>query len=378
MKKSIAILMTAMLILGNVTDGTSMVFAEEINEGQYAEVISMDAEELSNQEDVEAAIEDAEKDEILDTDEETVLLQSGSEVVVNDANALCDALTEEGTTKTITLGGDIEIGERNDGIIVNSTKKLDLAGHTLSIVYGNNQTLDVSGSFTVTGNGKISCLCISIEQDGCLILNDARLTMDQGVHVSNGASFKMLGGSITGCRTYPVFNCGTFTMNGGSIYENESCVYNKGTMIFNDGSIHDNEEGIQNRENGVLTMNGGSVTANGIRTANENGGVCSSGGGVFSIENSRMYLVDGNIDENNNFGVFLSENSQIDMAGGTISNNNGFGAELQGKAKFSLNGGIVQANKESGIKVEDSGCELMIKDGRIIDNSEITSASFAI
>lgn len=128
-------------------------------------------------------------------------------------------------------------------------------------------------------------------------------------------------GETTGGSVY-VSNTGSFTMNTGTVIQNcnASGVTNLGTFIMNDGVIKNNVAssshfghggGVYNASS--FTMNGGSIIENNARIA---GGISSSG---------NITIIDGTISNNHvtsyGGGITVDPNSSCTMHNGIISNN---------------------------------------------------------
>ncbi len=124
---------------------------------------------------------------------------------------------------------------------------------------------------TITGTGIYNRIDVKKDFTLCDDSGEGKIASsnDYGVYVSEGGTFNLYGGSITGTTTAGVYTKGTFIMYGGSVADNKcSGVVNLGgTFTMYDGLITGN--GINNygtavdvSGRGIFTMKGGSITNN--------------------------------------------------------------------------------------------------------------------
>ena len=202
-------------------------------------------------------------------------------------------------------------------------ENITLQGHpqnTATLVYANGGILKMNTGSTIYGNS------INSNYAG------------GGVTVINGASFEMMGGTITG-NTSPYGGgvyvyAGTFTMRAGSISDNIAIADGGGVYVshifeMNGGTISGNTAG--NRGGGVyntntFNMRGGIITGN--SAASEGGGVyCSNttftktGGtitGYSSDPNSGNAVMDevGNVLARRGHAVFFSSDRRRETTAG--------------------------------------------------------------
>jgi hypothetical protein len=210
-----------------------------------------------------------------------------------------------GTTATITVKGNINA----------NPIPVDTAGTDITLVGETTER-------TITGTGYT---LFTLAGTVTLTLN-ANITLFQGaVTVNSGAALELnTGAKITGADTSGVFinDGGTFTMNDGSIEDNEVISYGggvvvHGTFIMNGGIIKDNYGnrggGVDVSTNGTFNMTGGSIQDN--EAGNEGGGV-HVGYGTFNMTGGS---IGGNTTlGNSGGGVFLERYSAINKTGGTI------------------------------------------------------------
>jgi len=235
-----------------------------------------------------------------------------SETVLN-SEALVDVLDGK-----YILEGDFSL-DGIDYIYIKQGKNvtLDLCGHKLNL---NGTSIVVSGNFTVEdsiGNGEIF--------GG----NGVKQTSSDG-------NIYAYGGAIN-------IDKGTFTLNGGSIVNNEAyCgggvyVGEKGKLLINGGEIKNNKAelggGVCNY--GTVEMKDGSVSANSstygggiysLNIFNFNGGTIKTntstyGGGVLSV--GKMTMKAGDIVENvaTSYGGGINTNGETYLLGGSVKNN---------------------------------------------------------
>ncbi len=214
-----------------------------------------------------------------------------------------------------------------------------------------------------------------------------------GVYVANGGNFEMTGGSIaentttsysSGGGVY-VASGGNFDMAGGSITENLGVgvyVY-AGTFTMNDGSITDNETssnggGVHVANGGIFDMVGGSITGN------KTTGSSSYGGGVYMYSGA-FTMTGGDITGNKTTGsssygggVYMYSGA-FTMTGGDITDNIGyFGGGVHIKdGTFTFAGGSIENNTATyeGGGVHVLGGTFIMNDGNITENKTTASSS---
>ena len=256
-------------------------------------------------------LEDTQVEEV-DVMEEEVLIEDVVVVELEDAQVEeIDSVEEEVLT---------------DEVIAILPFSVDVFGGTVSDGETVTITSDVTGNIAVNG--------------GTLILDDA-FTITGTVTVTNGGTFNMSAGRITGAGRGVTLNTNsTFNMSGGNIEGNEiggygiAGVYVEATATFNlSGSASINNNLSHTRGGGVavagrFNMSGGSITEN---TSN------SSSGGVVVFQGGQFVMSDGLIARNvsNNLdggGIFLTQlMDYFYMSGGTITENsapNGHGGGI--------------------------------------------------
>jgi hypothetical protein len=123
-----------------------------------------------------------------------------------------------------------------------------------------------------------------------------------------------------------VYYSSTFTMNGGTITNNESDITGAGVRVLYLSSF---------------TLNAGVISANKVN-------IGSNGGVYFGGTGASHFIMNGGTISGNSGGVFLESDNTFVMSGGTISNNiggeYGGGVLLSYAASFTMHGGTIARN----------------------------------
>jgi len=289
-----------------------------------------------------------------------------------------------------------EVIDRKDSLSSDTLKKSNVNIRLKGIGSMRNVSLSstTAGSMFTVGDGITLILDENITLQGKSTINAALVT------VSSGGTFIMKTGSAitgnTGDRTQPskgggVYVAGTFTMDGGTIYDNSitsattaNCrgggVYvNGGTFTMNDGAISNNtvENNIGSSANiqtinaygggvyvvgtnGSFSMYGGTISNNTVIAKNTSTSTLTSyvanayGGGV-SVENYTTFTMHGGTISGNNLiaqktttdnsncrggGVYVNSSGSFIMNGGTISGNTLNATKGTDVATFNRGGGV--------------------------------------
>lgn len=272
--------------------------------------------------------------------------------------------------------GEVKSQKVGDNTLLVDQNVAALNGGGIYIKNGSLSLADgiiTQNTLSSTGNGGGICI-----EDGDFTISDGSVSnniissgVGAGVYIvgSNGkGNFTMNGGEIKGNNTNGnngggvYINGGNFTLNAGSITENESV--DGGGVYLNNGNFE--------LVNGEISKN--TVTGN--------------GGGVYLIGENCIYkLKNGSIYENiaeNGGGVYLANGSFILADSledqGSISKNTshgyGGGVYIAGEGDFTMNGGTVEDNVTSG---EDGGGiyldggNFILNEGYIQNNSAYSS-----
>ena len=325
------------------------------------------------------------------------LVGSESFVGIDEAFDALAASTSANTTlvllKDVQLGTTKSIGSSSREDKDNTTKIINLNGHTITKV-GTSAALAVrSGTLRLTGggtlNGRVEVLAYEYgeapaqggskpTEPAVFQLEDATIHCEDGMGVIiDHALFVMLDGTIEGCAGRGVYNYqGTFKMQGGTICDN-----NDSGVKIQDGSFEMTGGTISGNTAATL---GGGVFLQGAKGAKMTGGTISqnvaqaSGGGVYvgpvsdftmsggTIADNVVALAGGHgggvyvevVDWNNREQEYITPGSSFSQAGGTISGNiaaEGGGVYVQGTIPddytgdpnayvFRMTGGTVEGN----------------------------------
>ncbi len=253
--------------------------------------------------------------------------------------------TEWTATSGSLTNGDYFLAESNAAPL--TADIIIPAGETVSLCLNGN--ILSMGTCSITNNGTLTiCDCA----DGGKITNT---TNWDGVVTNNGV-FYLMGGTLEDTQTYGLFNEGTATISGGTLFGNAS--------------------GIRNRSNGNLTITGGNVTCGtsgiGLQTesatdviisggkfsgqyafstnAKATGDIYISGGtfeGVDSGINHRgtgaVYVSDGVI--TGRYGIYNNATGNVHVSGGTVTATGSWGIYNGKTGKITVSGGTVTSQK---------------------------------
>lgn len=248
----------------------------------------------------------------------------------------------------IKLTKNIKVNKKE--IIIAKTITLDLNGYTLYTEDDKSAlAVDKGGDLTIMDssaakNGKIKGFTAFGARASKITLNNATLEKLGGlaaIVLTEGSTFTMNSGTITGCQTLflaggaiNIDNQSTFIMNGGTITKCNAIMggavgVDGGTFIMNDGVITYN--GAYD-SGGAVYMDGGTVTIkNGKFYDNfveeEDGGAINVKTGMLNIEGGTFYDnvagmdADGDRTDADNGGAIHMEAGVLNITGGTFSKN---------------------------------------------------------
>jgi hypothetical protein len=203
--------------------------------------------------------------------------------------------------------------------------KLFIVGANSSGQWGANISLELGNNITLKGVGT--------NNDDSLITVYGTLTMQTGaeitgtiskqspVLVENHGIFNMNGGDIHGnkaVRGYGggvnVLTGGTFTMQGGTIYDNESGIVANSDNAGRAGGVH---------VSGTFTLDGGTIRNNRVTSITSDYTYGGAGGGVFVAPSATFTMISGTISGNDaySWGGGVANYGTFTMQGGTISGN---------------------------------------------------------
>nr|MCR4670744.1 Ig-like domain-containing protein [Saccharofermentans sp.] len=289
----------------------------------------------------------------------------------------------EGEIEVETWAEVLAAVEENNECTIKLTKDIDLSVDDLAIVVdgGKNITLDLNGKTIArdhsarTKNGIVDMDIDDAAPVSYFTLKDSssdasgKITgvysdsdrpentyYTAVIYVGPYAEFVMEGGSITkntsydGCGAAVNIDGGKFTMNGGSIDQNNASGYmSMGTRITGTGAGVYIQYNSAHRRLGTFEMNGGVIKDNGKGNYGE----------------ADVYY---------GGGVYVGSNCTFTMNGGTISGNsasqNGGGVYIQTYngtgANFVLNGGTITDNTGAGIYIPNTNSVLTLGGSDII------------
>ena len=170
---------------------------------------------------------------------------------------LKEAVNAAATGSTVKLLGDVDYSSAGTCLDVSKELTLDLNGHSIKAQANGSCANDKDTHFiSVKNGGKLTVDDTSVGKNGSItagykygsnlhiinVLSGAELTVKAGtiqnaggaatnygsssVYVRGGGVFNLEGGTLHGetakKRTYPVYNCGTTTISGGTITSNDS------------------------------------------------------------------------------------------------------------------------------------------------------------
>ena len=237
---------------------------------------------------------------------EAVMLDRAVARLMTDVNISSEVEIHDNKTVTLDLNGRT----LNRGL---SEAAAD--GHVLKIISGSKLTVEDSGNIG-TIKGGYANEGGAIDNYGTLIVNKGNIrenkTTSRGGGIINrsGGLVTINGGSIADNTAVingsggnnnggGIYNLGTVTMSGGSLYHNSAVegggIWNAGTFTFSGGTVQAN---VGDRGGGVfagsgtVTITGGTISDNNATGDVYTGATGSVGGGVFFSDGT--LLVSGN------------------------------------------------------------------------------------
>ncbi|MDR0876878.1 MAG: hypothetical protein LBN21_02410 [Treponema sp.] len=282
-----------------------------------------------------------------------------------------------GMIKRITVIGTLnKASEEADNFIINSHNspeiliigKADAAGVERAMLSGGGNY--EKGFVEVSGNIRFELIEISrggniiIKGNGTKVVfgDGVKVTGTTGVFVSDGGTFTMDGGTISGnkggCGVY-VESSAVFILNGGAISGNTG-----GGVYIQRGHIQrrtsDGAYFTDDNADGSFIMNGGEISDN--TTASDGGGVYVSG--KFTMNNGK---ISGNRAKYGG-GVYIEISNNFTMAGGEISGNQASsGGGVWGN--FIISGGSTISGNEASRSGGGVAGSLTMRGGTITNNT---------
>ena len=260
---------------------------------------------------------------------------------------------------------------------------------TLAVASGNDITLNLNGYMLRGGDGTTSGSVISVSGGNFTLIDSYTGSRTKHIitNPANGAQEEITGGVITGGTGTKGTNVlggglyiagGVFTMQGGTIAGNAAesqgggiRVGGTGEFIMQDGTIcynTANSGGGVRLESGSFTMDGGTIRDN---------QASASGGGVYINSGYTFAMNGGSILDNTvtGYGGGVDVHGTLEMSGGTITGNtatNGGGVHVVSAATMSISGDI----NITGNKCDDAANDVYLESGNILDvKGEIKSST---
>ena len=245
-------------------------------------------------------------------------------------------------TNNINMGTMITI-KANVNVEISSS-----AGNIFSLYQPTSAArhFDVRGKLELS-NMNITRNTTTLTGGGIIVEPGAELTINDGVTISNNLTPMAVTPNSRGGGV--VINNGTFTMNGGSIRNNESSYYGggihvygaNGKFIMNAGDISANKS--DNGGAGISSELGGNIV---INKGTINGNVSSfSGGAIHVADNYNASITVNNATVTNNSagggGAIYCQYGNLSVSNSTFSNNN---AVSYGGAIYLSNGNLSMSN----------------------------------
>ena len=283
-------------------------------------------------------------------------------------NIIIDGENLDSKYGLIDLLGGVKLVTQNNTTLKNAVSSIRCGG-AISARDNENVTIEINNT-TIDNN---SSLC-----SGAMHLGTSTNTVINSGTISNNKTLTDAGGGIG--------NFGQLTINNANITGNNAKktgggIYNAGTTTFKGGTIQQNKAnngaGIMvntvNGSNPTLTINGGQIL---------NNTSTSTGGGIYSSDNTTINIISGKISGNkseNNNGGGIHSGGIVNMSGGEISGNStnhqGGGITHCSHKLFTMTGGIIANNTSPGA---GAGVHLIgpfILDGGTIKNNTSTSTT---
>ncbi len=293
----------------------------------------------------------------------------------------------------MSIGGKDGYWFLTDDIEITETLKIE-SGKTINLCLNGFSITQTENFDTIAVYGTLN---LYDKKDNSGIITHADTKTGRGVFIQTNGSFTMNGGTIKENNVSEgggVYNLGTFTMKGGTISGNKASkngggVYNYGTFTMTEGTIEGNNASYDGGGvyiwTGTFTMEGGTIEEN---KANHGGGVyiwtgtftmtegtigenkANHGGGVFN--DGTFTMNGGKIEGNNatNWGGGVYNYGTFTMEGGTIEENNAdCGGGVANYETFTMIKGAIKENKATEIGSGVCSSKSFVKEGGEIDGS---------
>jgi predicted outer membrane repeat protein len=261
-------------------------------------------------------------------DNEGTLTLSNSTVSANtavDGGGISNEGTGSLTLSSSTVSGNTATGD-GGGILNEGTGSLTLS---ISTVSGNTATGDGGG--------------ILNEGTGSLTLSNSTVSGNTGSGILNegAGSLTLSNSTVSGNTGGGIYSGGTLTLSNSTVSGNTAVegggIYSGGTLTLSNSTVSGNTASGPNSEGGgifgvgTLTLNDSTVSDN----------RASSGGGIYSSDNSTLTLNDSTVSGNraSSGGGIYNDTGEV---GGTLSASNGTEGAL------TLNDSTVSGNRATG------------------------------
>ena len=292
---------------------------------------------------------------------------NGTDVTINQSTNRAVSMSTDSET---TMNGLYITGTGDQAVYIDGGKA-EISGFEISGSASAAVRIFRTKDVKLTG-GTINAASygIAISDEASAIAEDVRIYRCQGnstelVNDFEGAELTLQNGENTqtdkqslidgqGYDGRGVVVEGIFTLNGGTIQNNNTAVEGAGVYVKADGS---------------LIMNGG-IIGNNVNT--------KEGAGVYIVEGGSFVMNNGYIQHNqtddNSAGVAVR--GSFTLNGGTIQNNtagkNGAGVMVRSTATFAMSGGTIKNNTSTlnggGIYIQTSTADVNITGGTIENN----------
>ncbi|MCL1970652.1 MAG: hypothetical protein FWF66_04255 [Candidatus Bathyarchaeota archaeon] len=278
-----------------------------------------------------------------------------SDKIVSDENELQNAINNAQKPLVIAFDCDIKL---TDSLIIPYNKDITLTSNRddfyklIGADEASTITIDKGGVLRLEG---IIVTHMSEDHGNGVFVNFGGVLYLSGGAVSNNrAVLDMAKGSDTGVGG-GVFNCGSFSMSGGEIFNNTA---RAGGGVFNTGYVFSMSGG-KIFNNTAYFSGGGVDNYNGIVKLYDgviSGNRAMQGGGVFNVWNSFDMsggVISDNVADDKGGGVYsYYAFSNFNLSGGMVSNNTApIGGGVCTDGDFNMGGGVISGN----IATKDGG-----------------------
>lgn len=276
-------------------------------------------------------------------------VQADAEAINNSTGTVytsfVEAFNKAKDGQQITLKSDVCVGERLT--VKNKTLTLDLAGKTISVSNGYNET---TGLFLIDNNGKLIINDSSTAKTGkvdayngakdegteeCSVLsaiciypdngNKSELIINDGTFIGGSYAITGSGNDTAENSTLITINKGTFEARGTAIYHPQN-----GSLIINDGSFNAIDAAVEIRSGNLIIKKGTFTSTADDFTCNSNGNGTTTSGAAIAIaqhttkKNISVEINGGTFNGSRALNEFNPENNpapqvSLSITGGTFN-----------------------------------------------------------